>query len=50
MKTALLLSLPVLGAFWLVIYDAGPLVSAMVVAEAALLLALAFAYASRSSR
>jgi hypothetical protein len=50
MKTALLLSLLALGAFWMTVYDAGPLVAIVVVVEAAAVLALAFAYAWRSSR
>jgi hypothetical protein len=50
MKIALLLSLLALGAFWLVVYDAGPLVSIIVVLEAAAVLGLAFAYAWGSLR
>ncbi|MGH2987812.1 MAG: hypothetical protein ACRDLO_14150 [Solirubrobacterales bacterium] len=50
MKTALLLSLLALGAFWMAVYDAGPLVSIIVVVEAAAVVVLAFAYAWGSSR
>jgi hypothetical protein len=50
MKIALISSLLALGVFWLVVYRSGPVVSIAVVLEAALVIALAFAYASRSLR
>jgi hypothetical protein len=44
---ALLLSLVAIGAFWLVVYDATPVVALIVVAEASIVIALAFGVGSR---
>ena len=45
-----MISLLALGAFWLLVYRATPLTASVVVIEGAVVIALAFAYASRSAR
>ncbi|MGH2950668.1 MAG: hypothetical protein ACRDKX_01320 [Solirubrobacterales bacterium] len=50
MKSALTISLLCLGFFWLAVYGASPLTAAIVVLEAGAVVALAFLYASVSSR